>query len=165
MALSATSAKSADRMAGKYLAFRIGNEEYGLEILKVREVIMMMDITHVPRTPVFIKGVVNLRGRIIPVMDLRAKFGMPQAEGSAERCIVVAALGGLEMGLIVDSVSEVLDISADAVEETPSFGAGVATDFILGIGKAGDKVTILLDLDKVLTKAEVEAVAKTDADH
>jgi purine-binding chemotaxis protein CheW len=95
-------------------------------------------------------------------MDLRTKFALPPAEESVERCMVVVNLGGVEMGLVVDSVSEVLDIAADAIEETPSFGAGVSTDFILGLAKTGEKVTILLDIDKVLTQSEIETVAKTE---
>jgi purine-binding chemotaxis protein CheW len=161
MATQATPVKAAESRAGKYLAFRLGDETYGLEILKVREVITMMDITHVPRTPAFIKGVINLRGRVIAVTDLRTKFGMPAVAATAERCIVVVNVAGLEMGLIVDNVSEVLDVAADAIEDTPSFGAGVSTDFILGIGKTGEKVTILLDVDKVLSQTEIEAVKGT----
>jgi purine-binding chemotaxis protein CheW len=158
MSTSATTAKPGANLGGKYLALRLAGETYGLQILDVREIIMMMDITSVPRTPAFIKGVINLRGRVIPVMDLRSKFGLPAAEEGAERCIVVVTLGGADMGLIVDSVLEVTDIAAEAVEPTPSFGAGINTDFILGLGKTGDRVTILLDLENVLTRAEFEAI-------
>ncbi|NLW88014.1 MAG: purine-binding chemotaxis protein CheW [Planctomycetes bacterium] len=143
--------------AGKYLTFVLAGEEYGLEILKVREIIGMMDITAVPRTPEFVKGVINLRGKVIPVVDLRLKFGMQQADQTAETCIIVVYVGDMEMGILVDKVSEVLDISGEDIEEAPSFGVNVDTEFILGIGKAGGKVTILLDIGRVLTKEDVSA--------
>jgi len=148
-------------LAGKYLTFVLAGEEYGLEILKVREIIGMMDITAVPRTPAFVKGVINLRGKVIPVVDLRLKFVMPEAERTEETCVIVAQVGAVEMGIIVDKVSEVLDIEAEEIEDTPSFGVAVDTDFILGIGKAGGKVTILLSIEKVLTKQEVVELAST----
>lgn len=145
--------------AGKYLTFVLAEEEYGLEILKVREIIGIMDITSVPRTPSYVKGVINLRGKVIPVVDLRLKFEMPAAEQTAETCIIVVYVGEMEMGILVDKVSEVLDISGEDIEEAPSFGVNVDTEFILGIGKAGGKVTILLDIARVLTKDEVAATA------
>ena len=160
-----TQGDKAARTAGKYLTFNLGGEPYGLPILKVREIIARMDITSVPGTPGFISGVINLRGRVIPVMDLRRRFGLPAAESSAAGCIVVAYVGEIEMGLVVDSVSEVLDMAADDIAETPSFGPHVNTDFITGIGKTAGQVTILLDLDKVLTQSEVEAVATTSANN
>ncbi len=143
--------------AGKYLTFELAGEEYGLEILKVREIIGMMDITSVPRTPEFVKGVINLRGKVIPVVDLRLKFGMQQAEQTAETCIIVAYVGQMEMGILVDKVSEVLDISGEDIEDAPSFGVDVNTEFILGIGKSGGHVTILLDIARVLTNEDVAA--------
>jgi purine-binding chemotaxis protein CheW len=142
--------------AGKYLSFALGDEEYGLEILEVREIIQMMDITAVPRTPPQVKGVINLRGKVIPVMDLRLKFAMPEAERTDETCIIVVTVGDVEVGIIVDRVSEVLDIQGEEIEAPPSFGSSVNTDFILGMGKAGGRVTILLDIDKVVTAGEVE---------
>ena len=145
--------------AGKYLTFGLAEEEYGLEILKVREIIGLMDITAVPRTPDYVKGVINLRGKVIPVIDLRLKFSMSEAERTEETCIIVADVGGLEMGIIVDRVSEVLDIAGDEIDETPSFGTNVDTEFILGMGKAEGKVTILLDISRVLTTTELSAVA------
>ena len=119
----------------------------------------MMDITAVPRTPEFVKGVINLRGKVIPVVDLRLKFGMASAEHTAETCIIVVDVGEVEMGIIVDKVSEVLDIAGEDIEEAPSFGVNVDTEFILGIGKVGEKVTILLDIDKVLAGTEMETIA------
>jgi purine-binding chemotaxis protein CheW len=150
---------TARNLGGKYLTFKLAGEEYGLEILKVREIIGLMDITAVPRTPDFVKGVINLRGKVIPVVDLRLKFGMATVEHTAETCIIVVHVGEVEMGIIVDRVSEVLNIAADAIESTPSFGANVNTEFILGMGKVGGRVSILLDIDKVLAGSELEAVA------
>ncbi len=147
--------------AGKYLTFALGKEEYGVEILKVREIIGMMEITSVPRTPHFVKGVVNLRGKVIPVVDLRLKFNMEEADRTEETCIIVVAFRGMEMGVVVDRVSEVLDIDGEQIEDAPAFGVDVDTDFILGMGKANGRVTILLDIAKVLTNGELEELATT----
>ena len=144
--------------AGKHLTFVLAEESYGLEILKVREIIGLMDITAVPRTPAFVKGVINLRGKVIPVIDLRVKFSMPEAQRTEQTCIIVVNIGNVEMGVIVDEVSEVLDIAAEDIDESPKFGTNVDTDFILGMGKTGGKVTILLDISKVLTDADLRAV-------
>jgi purine-binding chemotaxis protein CheW len=145
----------------KYLTFALGAEEYGVEILKVREIIGYMDITAVPQTPHHVKGVVNLRGQVIPVMDLRAKFGMETTDVTDETCIIVVEIAHgtrkLSTGIIVDRVREVLDIRSEAIEEPPAFDAGVNTDFILGMGKVGDSVKILLDIDKVLIREELVA--------
>jgi len=145
--------------AGKYLTFALGPEEYGLEILKVREIIGYMDITAVPQTPHHVKGVINLRGQVIPVIDLRAKFGMETAEVTDETCIIVAEVNRgtnrFSTGIVVDRVQEVLDISGEDIEEAPQFDSSVNTDFILGIGKIGDTVKILLDIDKVLAGDEM----------
>jgi purine-binding chemotaxis protein CheW len=150
--------------AGKYLTFVLAAEVYGLEILKVREIIGMMDITAVPRTPAFVKGVINLRGKVIPVVDLRSKFGMPIAEKTDETCIIVVDVAGVEMGTMVDKVSEVLNIAEKDIEDAPSFGVNVDTGFILGMGKAAGKVTILLDIAKVLTHEDAESLRKVSAD-
>ena len=140
---------------GKYLTFALGPEEYGLEILKVREIIGYMEITAIPQTPEHIKGVINLRGQVIPVIDLRAKFGMDTTDVTEETCIIVVEItqGGRKFntGIVVDHVSEVLDIAGEDIEETPQFGASVNTDFILGMGKIGESVKILLDIDEVLS--------------
>jgi len=137
--------------AGKYLTFSLADEEYGLEILKVREIIGVMDITAVPGTPQFVKGVINLRGKVVPVLDLRLKFNLPEKQRTEETCIIVVSVGTVETGIIVDKVSEVMNIAGEDIEDTPSFGANVETDFILGMGKAGGRVTILLDIDQVLS--------------
>jgi len=155
--LSAADSTGHDDAAGKFLTFFLADEEYGLEILKVREIIGMMPITPVPRTPQFVLGVINLRGRVIPIVDLRLKFDMARAEQTDETCIIVVEAGGIQMGIVVDKVSEVLDINADEIEDVPSFGDEVNTDYILGVGKSSDRVKLLLDIDKVLSNDEVEA--------
>jgi purine-binding chemotaxis protein CheW len=139
---------------GKYLTFTLSQEEYGIEILKVREIIGYMEITCVPRTPNYMKGVINLRGQVIPVLDLRMRFDMPEAEVTDQTCIIVAEINQqgrrFNAGLIVDQVQEVLDISSENIEDAPQFGTSVQMDFILGIGKVGSTIKILLDIDKVL---------------
>ncbi len=147
-------------LGGKYLTFGLDGEEYGLEILKVREIIGMMDITSVPRTPEFVLGVINLRGNVIPVIDLRCKFGMEPGEQTEETCIIVVDVDGMEMGILVDRVSEVLDITGEEIQPPPAFGVTVNTDFILGIGKAASKVTILLNINRVLTSSDAATVAE-----
>ena len=137
------------------MTFVLAGEEYGLEILKVREIIGMMDITPVPRTPEFIKGVINLRGQIIPVIDLRLKFNMSPVEMTNRTCIIVVDVGSIETGVIVDQVSEVLEIAEEDIGDAPSFGVNMETQFIIGMGKAEGKVKILLDIDKVLTGGEM----------
>ena len=158
--------EAAAAKAGKYLTFALGKEEYGLEILKVREIIGYMDITAVPRTPAFVRGVINLRGQVISVVDLRSKFDMEPAARTEATCIIVVeiAQGGrkLSTGIVVDRVSEVLNIAADRIEPAPSFGTSVATDFILGMGKIGQSVKILLDIDRVLGDDEIAALANMD---
>ena len=139
---------------GKYLTFALGSEEYGLEILKVREIIGYMEITAVPQTPAHVKGVINLRGQVIPVIDLRTKFGMETAEITEESCIIVVEISQgkrkFQTGIVVDHVQEVLDIDGGDIEDAPQFGSTVNTDFILGMGKIEETVKILLDIDKVL---------------
>jgi len=144
----------AAKLGGKYLTFMLDDEEYGLEILKVREIIGMMDITKVPQTPDFVQGVINLRGKVIPVVDLRTKFGLQRAEYNDQTCVIVVDVGML-MGIIVDTVQEVHDIPDGAIEPPPRLGASVDTSFILSMGKVNDDVKILLDIDKVLTSAEL----------
>ena len=146
----------------KFLTFRLANEEYGIEILKVREIIGLMKITSVPRTPEYVRGVINLRGKVIPVMDLRVKFNMASIEDTAESCIIVADVRrkdhSVQMGILVDSVSEVLDIKENEIEDAPEFGNQVDTDFINGMGKSKDKVIILLDINRVLSSEEIEII-------
>jgi len=151
-------------LAGKYMTFKLAEENYGLEILKVREIIGLMEITRVPRTQPFVRGVINLRGKVIPVVDLRLKFGMPGAEATDQTVIIVVQCQVqdrlLTMGLLVDQVLEVLSIDAGSIEATPSLGdASVDTSFILGVGKTGDRVVFLLDIGKVLAADGTAAVS------
>ena len=143
-------------LSGKYLTFVLGKEEYGLEILIVREIIGIMDITQVPQTPSFVTGVINLRGKVIPVINLRLKFGMEEEEYTKETCIIVVEAGSVLIGIIVDTVSEVIDITDNDIEPTPSFGSNIKSDFILGMGKVKDQVKILLDIGKVLSDINLD---------
>jgi len=147
----------------KYLTFALGAEEYGVEILKVREIIGYIDVTAVPQTPSHVKGVINLRGQVIPVIDLRAKFGMATTDVTDETCIIVVEITQnsrkFNTGIVVDRVREVLDIAGGNIEEAPRFGASVNTDFILGMCKVGDAVKILLDIDKVLAGDHFDGLA------
>jgi purine-binding chemotaxis protein CheW len=156
--------KAAGNKGGKYLTFVLSHEEYGLEILKVREIIGYVDITTVPRMPPHIKGVINLRGQIVSVIDLRARFGMPPTDQTDQTCIIVVEVKKegrkVSTGIIVDSVSEVLSIANENIEPSPEFGSSVEMDFILGMGKVGACVKILLDLDKVLSGIEVSPPAQ-----
>jgi purine-binding chemotaxis protein CheW len=157
-----TASRALQDKEGKYLTFTMANEDYGLEILKVREIIGMMDITAIPQTPHYVKGVINLRGRVIPVIDLRLKFGMPPMEYGERTCIivveVVSDLGALQMGVVVDSVSEVLNINGEEIEPSPSFGSRIKTQYIMGIAKAKGSIKILLDIDRVLTSEELAGI-------
>lgn len=154
-----------ENRGGKFLSFFLAEEEYGIEILKVQEIIGIVGITRVPRTPEHIRGVINLRGKVIPVVDLRLKFGMETKEQTEETCIIVVRARGIEIGIIVDRVSEVLNIVSEDIEDAPSFGAGVNTDYLLGIGKSDGRVKLLLDIDKVLSTREVvEIHAATTSD-
>jgi len=152
------------RLAGKYLTFKLAAEEYGLEILKVQEIIQMQPITRVPRTPSFVRGVINLRGKVIPVIDLRLKFGIESTQDTERTCIIVVQIhhedSVLVMGIIIDEVREVLDIPAQSIEEAPSIGSQVDTEFIMGMGKIGSAVKILLDIDKVLSVKELSGIAQ-----
>ncbi len=140
--------------AGKYLTFKLAEEEYGVEILKVREIMGLLEITHVPQMPHFVKGVINLRGKVIPVIDLRLKFGMPEAEYNEQTCIIVVDVGTLT-GIVVDTVQEVLDVAEDQIDPPPPLGASVDTSFIFGMGKVRDGVKILLDIGRVLSTEEL----------
>jgi purine-binding chemotaxis protein CheW len=151
-------------LGGKYLTFRLSNEEYGIGILKIKEIIGMMPVTSVPQTPDFVKGVVNLRGKVIPVMDLRLKFSMKSADYTERTCIIVVEIegkkGNILIGLVVDSVSEVLNISQNDIEKTPSFGANLDTKYIQGMAKMEGGVKILLDIDRILSTSEITVLDK-----
>jgi purine-binding chemotaxis protein CheW len=149
-------------LAGKYLTFKLAEEEYGLEIIKVQEIIGLMPITKVPRVPEYMRGVINLRGRIIPTIDLRSKFALPVVEDTDKTCIIVVEVmsskGKVNVGIIVDQVAEVLDVAANEIDHAPEFGTALRTDFILAVGIVKGAVKILLDIDKVLTNEEVATV-------
>ncbi|MGB5218588.1 MAG: chemotaxis protein CheW, partial [Smithella sp.] len=129
-----------DSRSGKYLTFFLANEEYGVEILKVQEIIGRMPITPVPLTSKYIRGVINLRGKIHPIMDLKIKFGMGETQITEETCIIVIKTSSLMMGILVDKVSEVVNVAGDDIEDTPSFGGDVNPEYLLGVGKAGGRV-------------------------
>ncbi len=154
--LAPPSSSTTVQRAGKFLTFALGREEYGLEILKVREIIGMMDITAIPKMPQYVKGVINLRGQVINVIDLRTKFGLPPAEKTEQTCIIVVEIQHerrkISTGLIVDRVSEVQDIPEDCIEDAPHMGGKSEENFILGMGKIGRSVRILLDISKVLDR-------------
>lgn len=156
--LKKTKAAEGDK-GGKFLTFSLAGEEYGIGILKVKEIIGMMPVTLVPQTPSFVKGVINLRGKVIPVVDLRLKFGMDTISYTERTCIIVVEIGSnggsTMMGIVVDSVSEVMNIKKDDIEETPQFGAEFDTDYILGMAKTNGEVKILLDINQVLTTQEL----------
>jgi len=150
-------------LAGKYLTFTLDKEEYGIALLKVKEIIGMISITSVPRTPAYVKGVINLRGKVIPVSDLRLRFEMAAADYTDRTCIIVVEIQGedttIQVGIVVDAVSEVMNIKAEEVEDPPSFGTKVETDYILGMANMDGRVKILLDIDRVLTS---DVIAKTE---
>jgi purine-binding chemotaxis protein CheW len=147
---------------GKYLTFRLDAEEYGLDILKVHEILGTTDIIWIPQMPTYVKGVIHLRGKVIPVIDLRLKFGLEPAEYTEQTCIVVVDVGAL-VGVIVDTVQEVLNIDASQIDPSPPLGAAVDTTFVLGMGKVKDDVKILLDIDKVVDAGALVAAMEETA--
>ena len=164
MPVSETAAASkADARAGKYLTFGLGKEEFAIQVLRVREIMGVQDITAVPQTPSYVKGVINLRGKVIPVVDLRLRFGLPEQEYTQRTCIVVVQIeqGATRMltGVVVDEVLEVLTLQGGDIEDTPDFGRGVATPYLLGMAKIKGKVKILLDINMVMTAQEMHGLA------
>ena len=158
-AAPAAAASTEKNRSGKYLVFHLGKEEYGVGVLKVREIMGLQDITSVPQTSSFVKGVINLRGKVIPVIDLRLKFGLDSSEYTQRTCIVVVQVQErghpLMMGVIVDGVNEVLTMQEGEIEDTPQFGDDLSVDYILGMAKIKGKVKILLDIDRVLSAQEI----------
>lgn len=150
-------------LAGKYLTFRLSDEEYGVDIMKVQEIIQMMPTTKVPSVPDYVRGVINLRGKIIPTIELRAKFGLERMEDTERTCIIVVELqterGKVNIGTIVDEVAEVMDFEENAIDNASGFGTFLDSAFILGVGIVKGGVKILLDIDKVLTSKEVKTMA------
>ncbi len=163
-ALTEPAAAQTDARAGKYLTFHLVNEEFGVRVLKVREIMGLQEITAVPQTPAHVKGVINLRGKVIPVIDLRLKFGLPEAEYSQRTCIIVAQVQGesgqVLMGVVVDGVSEVLNLTSAEIEDTPDFGDEAAGHYLLGMAKVKGKVKILLDIDQVLTSQDLRQLSE-----
>lgn len=149
-----------DSRAGKYLTFFLAGEEYGVEILKVQEIIGRMPITPVPLTSKYIRGVINLRGKIHPIMDLRVKFGIDQTHITDETCIIVIKTASMMMGILVDKVLEVVNVASDEIEDTPSFGADVNPEYLLGVGKSGGRISLLLDIEKVITSSDIIKMKK-----
>jgi purine-binding chemotaxis protein CheW len=149
-------------LAGKYLTFALDDEEYGLEILKVREIMGVMDVTHVPQTMPFVLGVINLRGKVIPVLDLRLKFGLDYRQPDERTCTIVVEVVGstgnrLLMGIVVDQVREVVTVRGEDIDLTPSFGVELDTNYILGLAKLDDAVKILLDIDRIFGEGHLVA--------
>lgn len=164
---SATPSAASASLAGKYLTVVLENEAYGIGVLKVREIIRMQKITPVPQMPAFVKGVINLRGRVIPIVDMRVKFGL-KAEFAERTCIVVVQVklpndASVQMGLIVDSVEEVVTLNADEIEPTPEFGTKINTEYIMGMAKVKGAVKTLLDIDRVVAPDTVQAMAQAAA--
>ena len=164
MAATLTETSKTAGLAGKYLTFLLGEETYGISVLKIREIIRLTDITAVPQMPGYIKGVINLRGKIIPVVDLRLKFGLSAGDTTERTCIVVVQVTRpdhtrLSMGIMVDDVEEVTNIAAADIEETPDFGVQLDTSCLLGMAKIKGVVKTLLDIDRVLAGDAVEALA------
>lgn len=156
--LPAIDTMTADPRAGKYLAFFLGAEEFGIPVMAVREIMGLQDITAVPRTPAHIRGVLNLRGKVIPVVDLRLKFHLPPIEYGPRTSIIVVKIGELLLGVIVDGVLEVSTLSAHEIEDAPDFGAGVAIPYLLGMAKMKGKVRMLLDMEQVITRQELQGL-------
>lgn len=148
---------------GKFLSFFLGKEEYAIEILKVQEIIGLMPITPVPKMPDYIKGVLNLRGKIVPVMNLRARFGLQEIEDTEETCVIVVQDEQYLMGVIVDKVSEVADIKGEQIEEVPTFGLSGKSEYLAGIGKAKDTVKMIVDVHKVLFDVPEEILDNNSA--
>jgi purine-binding chemotaxis protein CheW len=158
--------KEFERLRGKYLTFRLGLEEYGFEVRKVREIIRIMDITRLPRTPEFVKGVINLRGKVVPVVDLRLRFGMAERPYDEKTCIIVVEVREgdtmIPLGVIVDTVKEVLPFTPEDLDPVPDFGIPLDTAFILAMAKGKGTVSALVDIDKVLTAEELHMLPQTE---
>jgi len=153
------SSENQDTQEGKYLTFTLGNEEYGIEIRNVTEIIGIQKVTDLPDTPNFVKGVINLRGKVIPVIDVRLRFNLEAKEYNDRTCIIVVNIRSMSVGLIVDTVSEVMDIPDKDVEDPPRVNNKAGSRYIKGLGKVGDNVKILLDTHKLLFGDEIEQIS------
>jgi len=149
-----------------YLTFKLDSETFALQVVNVREVLDLTDITRVPRTPGFMRGVINLRGGVVPVVDMRRKFNLPEIEDTVDTCIIVVEVNldgdTTVIGALADSVEEVFELTDDQIEPPPSIGTRLDTDFIRGMGKQGDQFIIVLDIDKVFSVDELTLIADTD---
>ncbi|EFK95277.1 CheW protein [sediment metagenome] len=156
----ATSSRAAADEILQLVSFNIGTEEFGIDILKVQEINRMVDITRVPRAPEFVEGIINLRGKVIPIIDVRKRFNMELAEQDKNTRIVVVDIAGQIMGMVVDSVSEVLRIPASTIEPTPEVVSSIDSDYIRGVAKLEDRLLIYLDLSKILSSEERRTLAQ-----
>jgi purine-binding chemotaxis protein CheW len=156
-------AVNGDSRTGKYLVFELGGEEFGIQVLQVREIMGIQSITSVPQTPPHVKGVINLRGKVIPVADLRLRFGLAESKYTQRTCIIVVQVrlgsGTTQVGIVVDGVAEVVNFTAAEIEDTPEFGQGIPTPYLLGMAKTKGKVKILLDIAQVLTTQELQGLS------
>src|SRR6202011_505655 len=146
------------------VSFKLGAEEYGVDIAQVQEINRMVAVTHVPRAPEFMEGVINLRGQLIPIIDLRTRFGMPRTEHTKNTRIVVTEIGTKRVGMVVDSVSEVLRLPVDQIEPAPEMITGIDTEYIRGVGKIEDRLIILLDLARIISSAEKRELESADVE-
>lgn len=150
--------------ASRYLTFFVDNEQYGVDISRIKEIIAPMNITHIPRTPVYVKGVINLRGSVIPVVDVRLKFGMEEKEMDMETAIIIYEVNNVSIGFIVDNVEDVLSIDAKNISDSPSFGSGIDTSFIESVAEVDNEVIMLLNLEKIFEAGELLEISKLEKD-
>jgi len=166
IAVHSDPASSVRSREGKYLTFTLDSQEYGIGVLKIREIIGITEITHVPQMPDYVRGLINLRGKVIPVIDFRIKFGLKAGEQTSQTCIIVMSVetpeGPVLVGGVMDAVSEVLNIKNEEIEDAVSFGSQIDDDFILGIAKVNDGIKILLDIDRILSVSQIHQVMKQD---
>ncbi len=155
--------QATEKEVNQLISFEVGQEEYGLEILKVKEVIRIREITHLPGAPSFVRGIINLRGDVIPIIDLRDKFGLPEQEYTESTRVIVAAVEGRLVGMVVDAVSQVVRLPTDQVDPPPPIVGGLSAEFIKGVGKLGDRLIILLNLDRVLSSQEKRELERMES--
>jgi purine-binding chemotaxis protein CheW len=144
----------------QFVEFKLGEEEYGVDILQVKTIERMMSITRVPKAPQFVEGVINLRGEIVPVIDLKKRFDLPISRETDNTRIIIVTVDDITVGMIVDSANEVIQLSQDAIEPAPSIIGGIDSDFLEGVGKMDGKLLIILDLSKILKSNEIDQLAR-----
>jgi purine-binding chemotaxis protein CheW len=160
-AAAAAVAAAAGRMANEFLSFKLGSEEYGIEILKVQEIRSYEAVTHIANAPEFIKGVVNLRGIIVPIIDMRIKFKLGKAEYDQFTVVIILNVAGRVMGIVVDAVSDVINLSAEQVRPAPGFGAVIDTEYIMGLGTVEERMLILVDIEKLMGSTDMGLIEQT----